>query len=262
VFIFDTTTDIIGVGESGGGGPPGVMIQVGDGGTGGAAQTTDSTNGVNGGNGTASSVFDSTTWDPDTSELTGGISLEAQPGGGGRGGSTAASSNIVGTPLGFRMNHWVQGWASTYAGSQGGNTTAVAVNFPPLLVCASGSGGGGIESVNNLQGSGGGINAAGIASVNGSNVGVANGIVGNLTQPSQAITFGQAGADGTYDEAIGFTWPGLGGAATGRGGDAVPTGKKGYGSGGGGGGGGYNGLFNSGRGGNGAPGLVIIRIFK
>jgi len=198
-------------------------VTVGTGGTGGAAVTTDSTNGNPGANG-GSTTFAGWTATGGNGGIGGGISNGTTTG--------AVTGYIYYTSSGQSLGSG--GAGSTTTGATGGIS-----GWQP-------SGGGG----------GGGINTSDAAALGGAGGTFGINLVYSVSAAGGATT-GAAGANGPAVKVICAGAGGGGGAANTTG--AAGNGGNGNGLGGGGGGGGAsrNG-FNSGAGGNGAPGKIVI----
>ncbi len=194
-------------------------VNVGAKGTGGAAQTSDSTSGNNGNNG-GDTIFGS--W------------LKASGGTGGSGG-------IAGSPL--------SGGAAgkgIFTGQQGGNGTGTVGGAPNASTTApgAGAGGSGLDTSNTARnGAAGGNGSDNFHSLAGGSAGSSCGVGGN-------------GTDATTNEPIGGGGGGSGSSCTGAATGAGGNGGK-YGGGGGGGAASEN-SFASGKGGDGADGILIV----
>ncbi|WP_370290225.1 glycine-rich domain-containing protein [Nocardioides sp.] len=193
-------------------------ITIGNGGAGGAAVTTDDTSGAAGTIG-GSSVFG----DP----ARGGVA--AWRGGSGAGGTTVSGNGPA---------------ASGGGGATGGSSsnTAAASDGASAVTLAAGAGGGG---------GGGAISAADVAYSGG---------LGGAQRATYPFVANTALGATPSAAAAGAAMPGLGGpggsaSLTAAGGDGIAGAR--YGAGGGGGAASLNG-FNSGKGGDGAPGIVIV----
>lgn len=201
-----------------------VPITVGIGGVGGGSQFTNSTNGVNGTNGSNSSF---------------GKYLKSNQGNGGTGGSaTAGAGGSSGSGVSFNA---ISAPASSTIGGAG--TSATPTNYSS----STGASGGGITS-GNAPNAGANANVA----PNFSNVTVLVSNIGNVNTNA---------GNGATPILKDFGFGGGGGGASitvngGNGGDG-----SGYGSGGGGGGASLDSFGNSGKGGNGAPGVVVVKTY-
>lgn len=209
--------------------PSTVPVTINAGGIGGAAQTVDSTNG-NGGTGALANYFGNTSRyylsvSQTTPTSTGGISGTQTTG---PAASSANGSMLVGQAGGA-------GGASMQAGAS------------PNMAAGGGGGGSGISVAGVVYAGRGGsdTNWAGGSSVTGGTGGTAEG--GSGSNGYDNTNFGPGGGGG-----------GGGGAVTMAAGNGGNGGL--YGGGGGGGGGSLNG-FNSGKGGDGAPGVCIVTTY-
>lgn len=228
-------------------------LTVGSGGTGGTSQTTNANNGNPGNNGNPSFFGNSSAGV--------GTDAKAYAGGGFGGGSGTNSATAVAGP-GFGNVASAVAWTGGYNSETLNDMVATAVNFfaggaastqsssgrsgSIQFACGGGGGGGAVITATERNGGVGGVpvHRAGQAPVpaNGAHLPGSNGT---------AIT-GDTMAPG------GFGGSGGGGANTGPSGP--PTGGNGglYGGGGGGGGAGTDSVVNSGAGGNGADGIVVV----
>lgn len=206
----------------------GIAITVGQGGAGGAAATVDNANGSAGSAGTGCSF---------------GTYLYA-PGGNGGGGGTNSGGG-AGTAVGVTSRFQQIGFAGGAASNTGGTGSASAVSNTG--VPTGGAAGGGIQATD-VRASGG---SGGSISVSIVSISTAGGSLGSA---------GSAGSNGNSGAWIfGITLGTGGGGGAGNNLAAAGNGGNGgnYGAGGGGGGASLNG-FDSGAGGNGAPGVVVV----
>lgn len=201
-----------------------VAITIGAGGAGGAAKTTDDTNGSNATDGGNSSF---------------GTYLTANGGGGGNGGTaTTGAAGNAGNALYSAGSNGAAANTSGAAGTAGSN---------PLYSSGGGGSGGGITVGDNTSAGGAGRGSALYADGTSTYAtpgaaGAANGGNGGNGAANTALRMGSGGGGGGSSKT----------SAAGAGGNG-----GGYGAGGGGGGASLNG-FNSGAGGTGSDGYVIV----
>ena len=208
---------------------PTEAVTVGLGGAGGVAQTNNNTNGLLGGPGGNSSFG----------------SWVATTGGGGAGAVTTASGPAGASASSRAIFLGANGGAGSVGASPGTN------GINSIAGAAGGGGGGGLTLTTPIPIAGG---AGGCA--------LASFIAGGIAPAGTAGGGnGQAGPAATANTAI----PGSGGAGGGSSTSVANGGNGGagglYGGGGGGGGAGLDAVNNSGAGGNGAPGIVIVTTY-
>ena len=232
--------------------PKTLYLQVGFGGKGAPGQTVIG-NGITGGVGEISYVCLYPEINPGSTLIQ---SSNTTPGGGGGGsgaGGTAGTAITIADTTNLKWLGIVGNTVAQTAATAGGlsNTAATSITYAGLL---TGGGGGGGTRNTSLGGNGGGIIMNSITS---SATITINGGTGNATTGGDSTI----GSDGYFSWKPFISIGGSGGG--GQGGTTItlpgkPGGNGAYGSGGGGGGAGR--YINSGAGGNGGDGLIIITV--